>query len=442
LDNVAASDVANEISLNIDIARRLGLLTKDYWSYGSIITPQISGLHNKEALETFRRYGIYSATGDISRPPICNEDNPYLPFYTTMESSNLEGFPIIPRTPTEIYYFCSTRDEDTWSYNEIYRDLFDEDSTFDQIMEREGERTTLLMTKLRHEAHQFHQANLRYYPKEGYLGESLLEDWTRSVVQYYTKYVDWPLISVKIDKQADTFIERAKLESCGHETKLIIENNMVTGISVTATTGDCTVPITVPDKVDTDSLPSDATLEQIGHDPLTVWIPLKKGETKSFQLSNGLDWKINDTPSVTNSTGVPETTVIPSTTVVPESTAIPSTTVVPETTVIPSTTIIPDSTVVPETTVIPSIPSNTTTITTTTTIVRTISTSVNGTLTFYHLPPPTNYPYVYVPPPPPYQQPPSPYQQPVPYQPFYRPPPPPYQQPPPQYQQPIPYQPY
>jgi len=54
LDNVSRSDVDNEIRLNIEVAEMLGLRDKEYWSGGSIITPQISGLHNKDALEIFQ----------------------------------------------------------------------------------------------------------------------------------------------------------------------------------------------------------------------------------------------------------------------------------------------------------------------------------------------------------------------------------------------------
>ena len=317
LDNAAKSDVDNEIRLNIEIAKSLGLTDKEYWSGGAIITPQISGLHNKDALDVFRQYGIQSATGDLSRPAICNNDNPYLPFYTTLESSNLEGFPIIPRTPTEVYYFCSTKEEDTWMYNQLYRDYYGGDSTFDDLLQHESERTLLLMTKLRHEAHQFHQANLRYYPKEGNHGESLLEDWTRSVVNLYTKYVDWPLISIKIDQQAETFLERAKLEACGHETKYVVENGKVVSISVSATKGECTVPVTVPSGVDKSSLPSGATTEQIGKDPLTVWVPLKKGESKSFKLQPAFDLNIDVSsaePSTTTTNSNVNTTTISKTT--------------------------------------------------------------------------------------------------------------------------------
>jgi len=292
LDDAHESDVDNEIRLNIDMANRLGLLDTEYWSGGSIITPQISGLHNKDALEVFLKYGIQSATGDLSRSALCNKENPYLPFFTTENSSHLEGFPIIPRSPTEIYYFCSTREENTWMYNQLYESYFKSESTFDQIMERESERVLILMMKLRHEAHQFHQANLRYYDKNGKNGESLLEDWTRSVVNLYNKYVEWPLISLKIDKQAEVYLNRNKRENCGHETKLIIENNRITGISVSASEDECTVPVTVPFNIEKSSLPSGVTLEQVGKDPVTIWVPLRKGETKIIKIDQIFTWNV------------------------------------------------------------------------------------------------------------------------------------------------------
>jgi len=314
LDNASKSDVDNEIRLNIQIAEMLGLTGKEWFSSHSIITPQISGLHNKDALDVFEQYGIHSATGDLSRDAITNKENPYLPYFTTMESSNKAGFPVIPRTPTEIYYFCSNRTEDIWKNNDMYHREGDDKLTWDQLAENEAKRTLLLMLTLRHEAHQFHQANLRYYKKEGNYGESLLEDWTRAVVGAYTKYVDWPLISIKIDRQAEVFLERYELEQCGHESRLVIENDKVVGISVKATKGSCTVPITVPVNVKSSSLPSDAKLEQVGNDPLTVWVPLKKGETKTIELDQTIPWKVSD--SVISTTAVETTTVEITTTTV------------------------------------------------------------------------------------------------------------------------------
>jgi len=288
LDNASRSDVDNEIRLNIEIAKKMGIFGKAWWSEHAIITPQISGLHNKDALEIFRQYGITAGTGDLSRPAISNLDNPYLPYYTTEESSHLAGFPIIPRTPTEIYYMCTTKEENTWMYNHIYSTYFGKDSTWDEICDRESKRTLLLMTKLRHEAHQFHQANLRNED----IGKSLLEEWVTPVVNLYNQYVEWPLISQKIDDIMESFIKRANIEACEQQIKLNIEDNKVVSISVSAKKGDCTLPVTVPVAIDQSSLPADVTLEQVGKDPLTVWVPVKKGETKTIKLSGDVEWII------------------------------------------------------------------------------------------------------------------------------------------------------
>jgi len=304
LDNVSRSDVDNEIRLNIEMAEILGIKDKDYWSSASMVTPQISGLHNKDALETLRKYGIYSATGDISRNAITNLEKPYLPFITTLKSSNLEGFPIVPRTPTEIYYFCSTKEEDTFAYNEIYRDYLEEgeEYTFDDLLESESDRTVQLLIRLRHEAHQFHQANIRSYPKEGNYGESLLEDWTRSIVKRYNEYVEWPMVSLKMDDLATKYLDRYMLEYCKSQSKFIVEDDEVVGISVTASNGSCNVPITLPKGVSPVSLPEGATSEQRGNDPVTVWVPVQRGEVKTFKIKPVLKWKVDGSIVVESST--------------------------------------------------------------------------------------------------------------------------------------------
>ncbi|OUM60468.1 hypothetical protein PIROE2DRAFT_46235, partial [Piromyces sp. E2] len=282
LDNASRSDVDNEIRVNIEMAKRFGLVNEDgtsekWWSGGSIITPQISGLRNRDAIEIFNQYGIHSGTGDLSRPTLCNLENPYLPYYTTMEGSNYEGFPVIPRSPSEIYYHCSTSEENTWMYNQIYREVFGKDSDWKTIIERESTRVLTLMMKLRHEAHQFHQANLRNADiKEN----SLLQQWTDAIVEKYNSYVNWPMISLKLDDLAKTFTDRYEIENCKASYSLIKTGGTVTGIKVSAK-GKCTVPVTVPFEVERNSK---FTYEQIGNDPLTIWVSLNNSsETINFK---------------------------------------------------------------------------------------------------------------------------------------------------------------
>jgi len=326
LDNASRTDVDNEIRVNIEIAKKLDLINEEWWSGRSIVTPQISGLHNGDALEIFRQYGIVSATGDISRPDITNNANPYLPFITTEGSSNVANFPIIPRSPTEIYYYASTPEEDTYIYNSMYHTYFGGDSTWEQILERESTRALRLIMLLRHEAHQFHQANMRSDDKNDH--QSLLQRWVEAVVELYNKYADWPLVSLKLDDLNQFSIDRYNALQCNASYKINVVNGYATEILINnPTQHDCVLPITVPDDV---VRHSEFEFEQLGNDPLTVWVRVGANE-ESVTLSPPLKWDLSADPiSTTTAAPQPTTTVSPPTTtsVAPQPTT--TTTVAPQ----------------------------------------------------------------------------------------------------------------
>jgi len=278
LDQASATDANNEIGVNIEMAKRLGIYEKSNYSGKSIITPQISGLRNVDVLEIFKKYGIESGTGDLSRPGLCNIKNPYLPFITTQESSNYDGFPIIPRSPTEVYYSSSNIEENTHIYNIMYKDVVGE-STWEQILNREINRAVTLMMKLRNEAHQFHQINLRSYDIEG--KESLLQKWSNAVLKKYTSLVDWPVISLKLDDQAKLYIDRYNRETyCDVSKSAVLEGDYITAIIVNPKSieHDCKIPITLPQNVEKNKNQTKVTYEKRGKDHLVAWIDFKKGD--------------------------------------------------------------------------------------------------------------------------------------------------------------------
>jgi hypothetical protein len=293
LDEATTSDVDNEIRNNIEIAKLLGIHGKSNWSGKSIITPQISGLRNADALTVFKKYGIVSGTGDLSRP-IVNEENPYLPFFTTKESSNYEGFPIIPRTPTEVYYSSANTEENTFIYNMIYGEEVGE-TTWDQILEREIDRTLTLMLNLRNEAHQFHQINIRSRENDEDGNKSILQIWCTAVLKKYTSYVDWPVESLKLDDQAQLYIDRYnRIENCEVSKNLILDGDYITGVEVTPKKikKDCKIPITVPKNVYKDKKDTKITYEKRGNDHLVAWVSFEEGdsESKTIKLNPPLAW--------------------------------------------------------------------------------------------------------------------------------------------------------
>jgi len=110
LDYASKFDVENEIGLNIKMANTnyLDMYEKEWFSKNSIVCPEISGLHNGHCLEAFHEYNVFYGVGDTSRADITNMTNPYIPMMTTMATSNYEGFMIIPRQPTQVYWDIDT----------------------------------------------------------------------------------------------------------------------------------------------------------------------------------------------------------------------------------------------------------------------------------------------------------------------------------------------
>jgi hypothetical protein len=120
LNDCSYQDAMNELLYNLNFADAAGWTGQPYYSRTSIVTPAISGLWNGDALKALVDNGYTSLVGDSSRENTINPQDSYWPFVTTLESSNYDGFRIIPRSPTVIYFNSSTSDEVTNLYNRLY----------------------------------------------------------------------------------------------------------------------------------------------------------------------------------------------------------------------------------------------------------------------------------------------------------------------------------
>jgi hypothetical protein len=79
------------------------------------------------------------------------------------------------------------------------------------------------------------------------------------------------------------FLARYTRDACGYSLSYTTENQEITGVTVSATGNTCSEPIPVTFPV----APTDTqgfTTEQLGSDPLTVWVDLS-GSSVSFTLS-------------------------------------------------------------------------------------------------------------------------------------------------------------
>jgi hypothetical protein len=83
---------------------------------------------------------------------------------------------------------------------------------------------------------------------------------------------------------SDAFLQRYRRDQCGYALSYVLDNNAITGVTLTANgnTCDAAIPITFP------TAPSNThgfTTEQLGSDPVTVWVQLS-GSPVTFPLSS------------------------------------------------------------------------------------------------------------------------------------------------------------
>jgi hypothetical protein len=109
LNNCSYTDAYSELIYNRNFATAAGWSNLPTWSNFSMVSPGISGVFNGDALKAFVDAGYSSIVGDTSRPNIGNPINSRWPWITSISSSNYEGFSVIPRFPTAIYFNSSVR---------------------------------------------------------------------------------------------------------------------------------------------------------------------------------------------------------------------------------------------------------------------------------------------------------------------------------------------
>jgi hypothetical protein len=104
LENSTYYDTNIQMAFNYIHAVNLGLTNALRWSNYSFIPPSITGMHNGDALKAFMDNGLIAAVGDNTRAALMNPANPHWPLLTTVAANGYDGFTIIPRWATRVYY--------------------------------------------------------------------------------------------------------------------------------------------------------------------------------------------------------------------------------------------------------------------------------------------------------------------------------------------------
>jgi len=295
LDFATYHDADTEMKLNIKMSKEpyLGMYDRPCYSPHSIVTPEISGLHNGDALRALKENGVNYAVGDTSRQDL-SPANFYLPFISNKTTSNFDGFIAIPRQPPQIYWDCSTIEENMKLYKERYPDL---NTDWNTHLDNEAVLHVKNFLKLRHDPYMFHEGNLRNadFP-EVTIGEAtgkfgMMQQWVERVNYEIQKYLNWPILTIKMDDLAQTYITKLEKEECQPQYTMIIDDATlkINEIKVTATTGECKVPLFAIRNAEFDKNSVDE-IEQIGYEPQTAWVKVSNTVPKSVKFTSEVKW--------------------------------------------------------------------------------------------------------------------------------------------------------
>ena len=203
LDDIPYVPAYEEYTLNIQVAGQLPLLGFDV---RNLVTPDVSGLVNSEAMQAATDVGIRFAVTDTSREG-CDNPSPNTTFYNEIAPSIL----LIPRRPTGLYYNVSTPAQWVDEYNHLNADDWGYDSTYPQVIDRQSE--ALLHRLMRGDADpwMFHQSNLRAY--DGV--HSLLGDLVDATLAKLAAHLRVPVRTPPMDEIGLRFARRLDYDAAG-----------------------------------------------------------------------------------------------------------------------------------------------------------------------------------------------------------------------------------
>jgi hypothetical protein len=284
-NNATYFDVYREISFNQAWLKAVGIDKANKFTSNGIIPPAITGLHNGDALRAWWENGIKNCVGDNTRPALLNTENDMWPLFTTVAANGFAGMQVNPRWATRIYYNCDTPACTVLEWINTSAGA----GTFDDLLATEKADTMRHLFGLFHDPYMFHQANLRNADVEPITINgvskkySIHEAWVETIVQEYIRLAEWPIITLTHQQMSAAFLARYNRDHCGYSLSYATSNRQITAVTVSATGNTCSDPIPVTFPVAPTSTQG-FTTEQIGSDPLTVWVQLS-GSPVTFTLS-------------------------------------------------------------------------------------------------------------------------------------------------------------
>ena len=234
------SDAKAQVAKNNSFAKTIGF---SRYKQTSLVTPEISGLHNPAALQGAYDAGIRHTVGDNSRAgrdlPVTapNEGwyNNAPASYAPPAGSKPYSILVLPRHATNLFYNVSTPAQWTAEYNCMYKSYWGKDLSYQEVLDKESDMLLSYLLKGSIDPVMFHQANLRAYDGSRSLMGDLLD---RTLAKYNALY-KLPVLSPTEDEVAHKVAERMAYSGAG------VSASVVPGQSITITAQKAaTVPVT------------------------------------------------------------------------------------------------------------------------------------------------------------------------------------------------------
>ena len=183
--DAATYDLAyQQITQNDQTARSIGFSNYDL---RALVTPDVSGLSNPDAMSAAYDAGVRYLVTDTSRPGMDNP-TPQAGIYNAYQP----GILMIPRRPTNLYYNVTTPADWTNEYNSIYQGYWGRNLSYSEILDKESDVLLQYMLRGEIDPWMFHQTNLRAY--DGV--HTLLSDLLDRALQKYSAIFVLPVSSL------------------------------------------------------------------------------------------------------------------------------------------------------------------------------------------------------------------------------------------------------
>ena len=217
-----------EITRNNQIAASMGFANYDR---RALVTPDVSGLTNPEAMRAAYDAGVRFLVTDTSKPGYDNP-TPQAGIYNPDQPSIL----MIPRRPVNLYYNVTTPTQWTNEYNYLYHSYWGRDLSFSEILDKESDVLLQYMLRGEIDPWMFHQGNLRAY--DGV--RTLLGDLLDRTLEKYGRLFVLPVRSMSMASLGEWTQARMRYNAAGVRCSFAPNQGTIT---ITASSS-AVVPIT------------------------------------------------------------------------------------------------------------------------------------------------------------------------------------------------------